>query len=218
MITLRGKYECICPLVVSAGRSMKKEFISDSIKLDYRVKEQKKLSISLLYEILSWVFGVAAAIFLGVMTVNFVGTSISIVGSSMEPSLYNGEEVLLNRIVYQFSAPGRGDVIAFHPNGDENTHMYVKRIVGLPGETIQIKQGSVYINGEMHPMEQQTLDAGIAEEEIHLKDDEYFVMGDNRENSEDSRSANIGNVARSMIAGKVWYHLTYGNIRMGKVE
>ncbi len=197
---------------------MRKDFASDSINLDYKAKESRKFSMSVMYEILSWIFGVAAAVFLGIMTVFFVGISVSVVGSSMEPSLYNGEEVLLNRIIYQFSTPKRGDVIAFHPNGDENTHMYVKRIVGLPGESIQIKQGSVYINGEMYPMEQQTMEAGIAEEPIQLGDDEYFVMGDNRENSEDSRSANIGNVSRAMIEGKVWYHLAYGNTRMGKVE
>ena len=159
-----------------------------------------------------------AAIFFGIMTVNFVGIKTSVIGSSMEPALYNGEEVLLNRIIYQFSSPARGDVIAFHPNGDENTHLYVKRIVGMPGESIQIKQGSVYIDGEMHVMDTPTEDPGIAADVIKLADDEYFVMGDNRDNSEDSRSANIGNVSREMIAGKVWYHMKYENIRMGRVE
>ena len=189
-----------------------------TIDLDYKGKKERRPNMAVLYEILSWIFGVAAAIFLGIMTVNFVGTSTSIVGSSMEPALFNGEEVLLNKIIYQFSVPKRGDVIAFHPNGDENTHLYVKRIVALPGETIQIKQGSVYINGEMHAMDTETNEAGVAADLIELKDDEYFVMGDNRENSEDSRSANIGNVSREMIVGKVWYHMKYEDTRMGRVE
>ncbi len=180
--------------------------------------ERRKSKMAMLYEILFWVFGVMAAIFFGIMTVNFVGIKTSVIGSSMEPALYNGEEVLLNRIIYQFSSPARGDVIAFHPNGDENTHLYVKRIVGMPGESIQIKQGSVYIDGEMHVMDTPTEDPGIAADVIKLADDEYFVMGDNRDNSEDSRSANIGNVSREMIAGKVWYHMKYENIRMGRVE
>ena len=180
--------------------------------------ERRKSKMAIMYEVMFWVFGTMAAIFLGTMTVNFVGIKTSVIGSSMEPSLHNGEEVLLNKIVYQFSTPKRGDVIAFHPNGDENTHLYVKRIVGLPGETIQIKQGSVYINGEMHVMDTPTEDPGIAADEIRLSDDEYFVMGDNRENSEDSRSANIGNVSREMIEGKVWYHMRYEDTRMGKVE
>ncbi|MBQ7588617.1 MAG: signal peptidase I [Lachnospiraceae bacterium] len=189
-----------------------------TIELDYKHKEKKRISMQSFYDFIFWIFGIAAAIFLGVMTVNFVGIRTSVVGSSMEPVLFNGEEVLLNRIIYQFSTPKRGDIIAFHPNGNENTHLYVKRIVALPGETIQIKQGSVYINGEMSAMDIETLDAGVAAEPMKLSDEEYFVMGDNRENSEDSRSANIGNVTREMIEGKVWYHMTYDDIRMGKVE
>ena len=152
------------------------------------------------------------------MIVNFIGVKTSVVGSSMEPTLHNGEEVLLNKIVYQFSSPQRGDVIAFYPNGNENSHLYVKRIVGLPGESIQIKQGSVYINGEMHPMDSTTMDAGVAKDLIQLSNDEYFVMGDMRENSEDSRSANIGNVTLEMIEGKAWYHLKYDNEKMGRIE
>ena len=188
------------------------------LKLDISGSDRRKNEMSILYEVLFWFFGSMAAVFLGIMTVNFIGIKTSIIGSSMEPSLHNGEEVLLNKIVYQFSTPERGDVIAFHPNGDENTHLYVKRIVGLPGETIQIKQGSVYIDGEMKAMDTPTEDPGIAAEAIKLSDDEYFVMGDNRDNSEDSRSANIGNVTREMIVGKVWYHMKFEGTRMGRVE
>ncbi len=188
------------------------------LQLDLPGNDRRNNKMAVLYEVLFWVFGSMAAVFLGIMTVNFVGVKTSIIGSSMEPSLHNGEEVLLNKIVYQFSVPKRGDVIAFHPNGDENTHLYVKRIVGLPGETIQIKQGSVYIDGEMKVMDTPTEDPGIAAEAIKLSDEEYFVMGDNRDNSEDSRSANIGNVSREMIEGKVWYHMKYEDTRMGRVE
>lgn len=189
-----------------------------TIDLDYKGKKERKMTMAILYNILSWIFGIAAAVFLGIMTVNFFGISTIVIGNSMEPVLFNGEEVLLNKIIYQFSTPKRGDVIAFHPNGDENTHMYVKRIVGLPGESVQIKQGSVYINGEMYAMDMETNEAGVAADMVELGDDEYFVMGDNRENSEDSRSANIGNVSREMIVGKVWYHMKYNDTRMGRVE
>lgn len=138
----------------------------------------------------------------------------------MEPSLYNGQKILINRITYQFATPERNDVIVFRPNGNENSHYYVKRVIGLPGETIQIKQGKVYIDGTpfTEDVVDDTLTAGIAEEEIYLGVDEYFVLGDNRENSEDSRSANIGNVSSEIIDGKAWYHMESGKIGRGLVE
>lgn len=183
-------------------------------------KKKKKIDANLIYEVLTWVFGFAAAIFLAIMLVYSVGIRTSVVGASMEPSLYNGQEVLINRVVYQFSSPKRGDVIVFRPNGNQNSHFYVKRVIGLPGETVQIMQGRVYINGEVYEddITDDTKEAGIAESEIELGAEEYFVLGDNRDNSEDSRSANIGNVSRSMIEGKAWFHLKSGEETIGKVE
>lgn len=96
----------------------------------------------------------------------------------------------------------------FRPNGNENAHASIKRIVGLPGETIQLKDNAVYINGEKLKEDFQTTeirDAGIAGEELVLGGDEYFVLGDNRAASEDSREADIGTVKRSEIEGKAWF-------------
>ncbi|MFT3985311.1 MAG: signal peptidase I [Lachnospiraceae bacterium] len=187
--------------------------------LSFRQKE-KKLNQNVIYEILTWVFGVAAAVFLAIVLVYSVGIRTSVVGASMEPSLHNGQEVLINRVIYQFSSPKRGDVIVFRPNGNQNSHFYVKRVIGLPGETVQIVQGQVYLDGELYrdDITDDTKEAGIAETEIELGAEEYFVLGDNRDNSEDSRSANIGNVSRSMIEGKAWFHLGSGAEQMGKVE
>ena len=187
--------------------------------LTFRQRE-KRINTNMIYEILTWAFGTAAAVFLAVVLVYSVGIRTSVVGASMEPSLYNGQKILMNRIVYQFSSPKRGDVIVFRPNGNQNSHFYVKRIVGLPGEIVQIMQGKVYIDGEVYAddVTSDTREAGIAQTEIKLLEDEYFVLGDNRDNSEDSRSANIGNVNRSMIEGKAWFHLGSGEERMGKVE
>lgn len=183
-------------------------------------RRQVKMSRSLLYEIITWAFGIAVAIFAAFVVVSAIGLQTSVVGASMEPSLYNGQKILINRMIYQFATPQRNDVIVFRPNGNENSHYYVKRVIGLPGETVQIKLGKVYIDGAPYQEDviEDTLTAGIAEEEITLGVDEYFVLGDNRENSEDSRSANIGNVSGEMIDGKAWYHMESGKIGMGFVE
>ena len=122
----------------------------------------------------------------------------------------------MNRFVYNVSSPRQGDVIAFLPNGNEKSHYYVRRVVACPGDTIQIKEGIVYVNGEAY-QEKITVasieDAGVASEEIKLGNDEYFVLGDNRNNSEDSRLANIGNVKKSYIIGKAWFYFkSIGNM------
>lgn len=184
------------------------------------LRKEKKFKISMLYEILTWMIGIIISIFLAFMVVYMFGTRTAVAGSSMIPNLTNGQEVLINKVAYQFSAPKRGDVIAFRPNGNENAHISIKRVIGVPGDSIKIVSGKVFLNGEVFEGDWaiDTKDAGVAAEEILLGADEYFVMGDNRQNSEDSRSANIGNVSRTMIEGKVWYHLKNDSSGNGKVE
>lgn len=135
----------------------------------------------------------------------------TIVGGSMQNSIANGDTVLINRMAYCVSGPKRNAIVAFEPSGLESSKIYVKRVIGLPGETIQIKNGKVYINGnvlENDISEDNILTPGIASNEIKLGSDEYFVLGDNRNNSEDSRFANIGIVKRSHIVGSVWMIMT----------
>ena len=173
-------------------------------------EKEKKINKSTIHEIISTLFYCGVAVFLAFVLVFSVGMKISMVGVSMEPALYNGQEVLINRFIYKITSPKRGDVIAFLPNGNQNSHYYLKRIVGLPGESIQIIDGYVYINGERVPEDEydKMADYGIAGNEIQLGSDEYFVLGDNRNMSEDSRSGNIGAVKKDTIAGKVWFHLS----------
>lgn len=173
-------------------------------------EKEKKINKSTIHEILSTLFYCGVAVFLAFVLVFSVGMKISMVGVSMEPALYNGQEVLVNRFIYKITSPKRGDVIAFLPNGNQNSHYYLKRIVGLPGESIQIIDGYVYINGGRLPEDEydKMADYGIAENEIQLGSDEYFVLGDNRNMSEDSRSGNIGAVKKDTIAGKAWFHLS----------
>ena len=183
-------------------------------------RRQIKMNRAFLYELITWAFGIVVAILAAFVLVSSFGIRTAVVGSSMEPTLYNGQEILINRIAYQYGSPERNDVIVFRPNGNENSHYYVKRVIGLPGETIQIKQGAVYIDGlpYQNDVVEETSDPGVAEAEIELGVDEYFVLGDNRENSEDSRSGNIGNVSVETIDGKAWYHMASGKIGMGLIE
>ena len=142
------------------------------------------------------------------------------IGVSMEPSLYNGQKVLVNRLIYKLSAPKRNDVVVFLPGGNQNVHYYVKRVVAVPGQKVQIIDGMLYVDGipEENEAYDKMEDAGIAENEILLGDDEYFVLGDNRNSSEDSRSGNIGPVSRESVYGKAWFHMGGGGDGMGLVK
>lgn len=172
-------------------------------------KKKKRISANLIKEIMSWVFLIFVAVFIAFFCVYVAGMTIRMIGVSMEPGLENGQKVLINRYAYLLTSPKKGDVVAFLPNGNENSHYYVKRVVACPGDTVQIIDGRLYVN-ELQVAEEaydKMATAGIAENPIILGSDEYFVLGDNRNNSEDSRSANIGPVKGKDIIGKVWFHL-----------
>ena len=184
-------------------------------------QKKKKLNPNLIKDIFEMIVGSMIVIFLAFVIVFSVGMKTSVVGDSMEPRLYNGQEILMNRVVYRLSSPKRGDVVVFLPNGNQNSHYYVKRVVGLPGETIQILDGNVYVDGI--PLDEdetfdKMIDAGIAENELKLAVDEFFVLGDNRNSSEDSRSGNIGAVRKDNIVGKAWFKMATERELMGLIE
>ena len=139
----------------------------------------------------------------------------------MDPLESNGQTVLVNRLVYKILSPKEGDIIVFLPNGNANSHYYIKRVVATPGDKVQIIDGSLYINGELSEEDDEKYDkmedAGIAANEIKLGSGEFFVLGDNRNSSEDSRSANIGIVKSNMLIGKVWFKLKFGDTAGGFV-
>lgn len=158
-----------------------------------------------------WILQIGIVCLFAFVFVWYLGQRVSMVGDSMNPVLSNGDIVLVDRFKYNASAPKRGDVIVFKPNGNENLHSSIKRIIGLPGETVEIKDGVIFIDGEVLEEEYEVTgftEAGLAKEEILLAGDEFFVLGDHRESSEDSRMADIGNVKRSEIEGKVWFILS----------
>lgn len=123
----------------------------------------------------------------------------------MMPTIESGEKHLVNRLIYRIKGPGRYDIIVFRLDDDSSNSYYVKRVIGLPGETVQIRDGKIYVDGkEARTYSDETiLSSGVASEKITLGSDEYFVLGDNYNNSEDSRSASVGNIKRSNIIGKV---------------
>ena len=182
-------------------------------------KKKKKISQELLREIFSWIFGIALSVFLAAVVVIFLGKSTRVVGMSMEPTLENGQQIFIDRFLYVLSSPKAGDVVAFLPNGNENSHYYVKRVVAGPGDEVRIADGTLYVNGqESKWVTERILDAGIAENEIILGNKEYFCIGDNPNNSEDSRSANIGPVEEGDMIGKAWFHLKSGTDGIGFIK
>lgn len=183
-------------------------------------QKKKKINVVVIREIMSWIFWIFASMLVGVVTMFCVGMRTSVIGSSMEPSLYNGQKIFLNRVIYGVSSPREGDVIVFLPNGNEKSHYYVKRVVGVPGDTLYIKNGILYVNGESveEYFNDRIAEPGLLADEVMLGEDEYFVIGDNCNNSEDSRSANIGTVKKEYIIGKAWFKMASGDSDIGFVE
>lgn len=183
-------------------------------------QKKKKINTILLKEIVSWIFWICVSVFLALVVMYCVGMKTSVIGASMEPSLYNGQNIFLNRLVYKVSSPSAGDVVVFYPNGNDKSHLYVKRVVAVPGDTVYIKNGSLYVNGEVIDayFNDKIAEPGLAENELTLKEDEYFVIGDNCNNSEDSRSANVGNIKKAYIIGKAWFKMATRDSAMGLID
>ena len=182
-------------------------------------QKEEKINASTVRWLLSLVVEALIAAFLAFVLVYSLGLKTTVIGVSMEPTLYHSQEVFVDRFRYTLFSPKRGDVIAFWPNGNKNSHIYVKRVVGLPGETVEIRGGKVYINGEVFPDEYDKIaEAGIAEGGLTLGTGEYFVLGDNRNNSEDSRYANIGPVAADTVLGKAWFKMAKGESGIGIIR
>ena len=157
-------------------------------------------------ELAGWLVYIVIVVIIAWGFVTFVAQRTQVSGSSMEKTLSDGDQLIVDKISYQFREPERFEIIVFPYQYEAGTY-YIKRIIGLPGETVQILDGSVYINGEKleeHYGNEVMEEAGIAAEPVTLGVDEYFVLGDNRNQSEDSRFADMGNVKLEDIEGKVW--------------
>lgn len=157
------------------------------------------------------IIGYVVSVFITVFLIwKFVASPTVVDGSSMFPTLENGERLLVDKISYKTGSPKRFDLIVFEEE-KSSTGYFIKRIIGLPGETVFIdKDSNIYINGEIIPDIygfDDIKNRGLASGTITLADNEYFVLGDNRNNSEDSRFKDIGNIKREAIFGKVFIRL-----------
>lgn len=173
-------------------------------------RTRKKFNVNKFRYIMTWVLQIGGVILAAYLCVACFGVRTTVVGQAMSDTLENGDQVLMNQLAYKISKPKADDVIIFLPNGNEKSHYYIRRVIGVPGDRVQIKDGAVYINGELYNEKIEVAameETGIAGDEIVLGADEYFVLGDNRNNSEDSRYANIGNIKKEYIVGKAWYYL-----------
>lgn len=157
-----------------------------------------------------WAISIFVVVIVGYSIVTFGIQSVTMVGQSMEPVLTNQDVVLLNKRAYTFQEPKRYDIVAFKLKDDTDAYFNIKRIVGLPGETIQIKNGKIFVDGNVLtdlPFEDLIMTEGVALDGVTLGENEYFVIGDNCNNSEDSRYVNIGNISKKEISGKVIFRI-----------
>lgn len=170
-------------------------------------EKAQKMKLSTAKSAAAWAVEILIVLLVAFVLVYCAGMRVTMVGNSMESTVSDGSQILVNRFIYNVKSPKSGDVIVFLPNGNEKSHYYVKRVIGVPGDKVQIKSGLLYVNGELYDTEDTDTikNAGVAEEEITVGEDEYFVLGDNRNSSEDSRYANIGNIKKEYIKGKAWF-------------
>lgn len=163
-----------------------------------------------LKKVLVWVANTAIAVFLAAVFVMSFGFRTRVYDDAMTGTVEENQQVLVDRLIYRFSTPERGAVIAFYPGGDSSLRPLIRRVVAIPGDTIEVVDGTLLVNGtpEQTNVSGQSLSyAGIVTSRMTLNNDEYFVLCDNRDNTEDSRNASIGFIAESDLIGKVWLAL-----------
>ena len=199
-------------IVQLEGEAVEENRFAEKIQDLKEVIPQKAGKAShLLTNIIIIAFCIGIAYFLASFVTNYVAYQTPVEGESMEPTLTDGDSVVIQRLSYYFTDPKRYDVVVFPVNynseSQEKTY-YIKRVIGLPGETVQIIDGSVYINNEKLTDDKYSSttinEAGIAENPLVLGENQYFVMGDNRNMSTDSRNSYVGLVNKNDIVGEAW--------------
>lgn len=175
--------------------------------------------------VIKTIVDVIVIICLAFLMVTFFFDNTTITGHSMNATLNHSDVMLVNKAVYKFRNPDRYDIIIFKPNIGNVSDNYIKRVIGLPGETVQIIDGKVHIDGKVlsdDVIDMEIYNAGNAAEPITLGYNEYFVLGDNRNNSDDSRFSNVGLVKSDSIIGVPWFVIypfeDFGGINTSTLE
>ena len=180
------------------------------MKYDFDLENQREARKKLAVKILITVAEICVVVALGYLITHYGMQIFTVSGQDMNPTLENGDRILVNKLSYRIHSIKRNDVVIVRLSGSEHNYYSAERVIGLPGETVQIKEGRVYIDGEKLK-EKYTFPAmengGLALEEVTLDEDEYFVLCDNRNSGDDSRNANVGNVLRENIVGKAWFRM-----------
>lgn len=180
----------------------------------------KKKSSNSLKGVLSGSIYFLVILIIVLIVVTFIGQRVKVIGASMSPTLEDADGIIVDKISYRIGEPERFDIIVFPYKYEPNT-TYIKRVIGLPGETVYIdNEGKIYINDtvlEEGYGNEVIKNPGMAYKKIELGEDEYFVMGDNRNNSSDSRDPNVGNIKRSEIIGKAFLRI-YPFDKMGVIK
>ncbi|MCR5796964.1 signal peptidase I [Eubacterium xylanophilum] len=196
------------------------------MNLNYEEEIKARRRRRILKSIMSWSIMIIVVVALAYFVVRFCLIRTSTIGAAMENTLYNGEDVLINTKAYLVLSPSRNDIIAFYDEGsssvgDKESLIIFRRIIGLPGEKIKINNGKIYINDKEYKEEYEFPElttGGVAEDEITIGDDEYFVLCDSRTDIEDSRNASFGMVKKGRIVGRVIFKIKPFSLVKGPVK
>lgn len=172
--------------------------------------DERRISKQMVVKVLIILVEMAIVIFAAYAITHYGLETMTVSGGYMNPTLKDGDSILINKMSYKLHKIHRNDVVVVQENGSEHSYFALNRVIGLPGETIQIEKGQVLINGKVMKEKMNfplMENGGTALEPITLDKGEYFVLGDNRNECEDSRNASVGNINRENIIGKAWLRL-----------
>ena len=175
------------------------------------VSAKEKLQSDKFKSVSRFIFELIVVLLFAALTAVMMFQSVTMQESSMEPTISVGDKFFMNRLIYKVSSPKRGDIIVFRTNASDDAALHIRRVIALPGETVQITDGMIIIDGRLYKEGKgfpSISNPGLAASPITLDNNEYFVLGDNRNNSEDSRYGDIGLINKRYIAGKLWFTIS----------